>query len=159
MSLAAGVLQRCCSCKQCCATCAASATWPAFGGSDAAAAEVFAFYRCWESFVTYKHFAWAGPYNPAQAPNRYVCGCVCKQRGCFAAEVCRHVRCSRNRCCRAECSGASTWMRCSTPCYVSKASICQNSDCLRQVRRKMEDENRKARRVQRREYLDNMSVI
>ncbi|WIA41299.1 hypothetical protein OEZ86_004902 [Tetradesmus obliquus] len=77
---------------------ATAPTYPSFGSSDSAAAEVFGFYRCWESFVTYKDFAWADPYNPAQAPNR-------------------------------------------------------------QVRRKMEDENRKARRVQRREYLDNVREL
>eukprot|EP00882_Tetradesmus_deserticola_P021527 GHRQ01023303.1.p2 GENE.GHRQ01023303.1~~GHRQ01023303.1.p2 ORF type:complete len:106 (-),score=4.79 GHRQ01023303.1:20-337(-) len=36
--------------------------------------------------------------------------------------------------------------------------LCHFSTCC-QVRRKMEDENRKARRVQRREYLDNVREL
>jgi hypothetical protein len=52
---------------------AAPPAYPSFGSSDSASAEVFGFYRAWESFVTYKDFAWADPYNPATAPNRQVC--------------------------------------------------------------------------------------
>lgn len=43
-----------------------------FGSSDSPAAEVFAFYNNWGSFVTCKEFAWADLYNPAAAPNRQV---------------------------------------------------------------------------------------
>jgi hypothetical protein len=51
---------------------ASAPAYPGFGASGSASAEVFAFYRAWESFVTYKDFAWADPYNPAMAPNRQV---------------------------------------------------------------------------------------
>lgn len=45
---------------------------PSFGTSSSSAAEVFGFYSSWQSFVTFKHFAWADQYNPATAPNRQV---------------------------------------------------------------------------------------
>jgi hypothetical protein len=51
---------------------ASAPAYPGFGASDSASPEVFGFYRAWESFVTYKDFAWADPYNPATAPNRQV---------------------------------------------------------------------------------------
>eukprot|EP00878_Enallax_costatus_P030206 GHUV01032870.1.p1 GENE.GHUV01032870.1~~GHUV01032870.1.p1 ORF type:complete len:202 (+),score=69.47 GHUV01032870.1:343-948(+) len=46
--------------------------YPTFGTSESPAAEVYAFFSSWSSFVTHKDFAWADPYNPAAAPNRQV---------------------------------------------------------------------------------------
>lgn len=54
---------------------AANATPPSFapfGTSESPAADVFAFYNNWGSFVTCKEFAWADLYNQAAAPNRQV---------------------------------------------------------------------------------------
>lgn len=48
----------------------------AFGTAESPAADVFAFYSCWQSFSTYKEFAWADLYNPATAPNRQVSWCL-----------------------------------------------------------------------------------
>lgn len=53
----------------------APAAAPSFGSSGSPAAEVFAFYSSWQSFVTFKDFAWADQYNPATAPNRQVNFC------------------------------------------------------------------------------------
>jgi DnaJ homolog subfamily A member 5 len=49
-------------------------TLPCFGGPDAAAADVHAFYSYWGNFTSYKDFSWADEYNPAAAPNRQVSG-------------------------------------------------------------------------------------
>jgi hypothetical protein len=42
-----------------------------FGGCNATAAEVHAFYSEWSHFSTAKSFGWADLYNLATAPNRY----------------------------------------------------------------------------------------
>lgn len=67
-------------------------------------------------------------------------------------------------CCAATCGGAwrtrtarrAADMPCCAPCCVPCAACCA---ALSHVRRKMEDENRKARRAARREYNDNVREL
>lgn len=120
---------------------ATAPTYPSFGSSDSAAAEVFGFYRCWESFVTYKDFAWADPYNPAQAPNRQVC--VRAQQGFPSSRGVQvgallHKAMLQNNAQRPERLDA-----------LLNPSVCYYSvlKCLQQTRCKMEDKLQSAARA------------